>query len=131
MKKEIVISTSSSETRIAILEDEALVEIYVEQPENERMVGDIYKGKVRNVVEAIQAAFVDIGLDQNGFLPFADVGKEYIALAETVGDTGKKGRRKKRGVQSENKVQLKTKQDILVQVTKVTLCYVRVIFRNP
>ena len=118
MKKEIVISTSSSETRIAILEDEALVEIYVEQPENERMVGDIYKGKVRNVVEAIQAAFVDIGLDQNGFLPFADVGKEYIALAETVGDTGKKGRRKKRGVQSENKVQLKTKQDILVQVTK-------------
>ena len=118
MKKGIVISTSSSETRIAILEDEALVEIYVEQPENERMVGDIYKGKVGNVVEAIQAAFVDIGLDQNGFLPFADVGKEYIALAETVEDTGKKDKRKKKGVQSENKVQLKPKQDILVQVTK-------------
>ena len=100
MRKEIVINTSSSETRIAILEDKNLVEMYVEQPENERMVGDIYKGKVTNVVEAIQAAFVDIGLAQNGFLPFAEVGKEYFALSETIEEnkrvrTGRKSRHQK------------------------------------
>ena len=65
MKKEIVINASSSEVRIAILEDNDLVELYVERPENERMVGDIYKGRVENVVDAIQAAFVNIGLPQN------------------------------------------------------------------
>jgi len=118
MKKEIVINASSSETRMAILEDDALVEIYVEQPENERMVGDIYKGRIDNVVEAIQAAFVNIGLDQNGFLPFADVGKEYSALSEKVEDSERRGKRKKRTSRSESKTVLKKGQDVLVQVTK-------------
>jgi len=118
MKKDIIINVSSSETRIAILEDGALVEIYVEQPENERMVGDIYKGRVSNVVDAIQAAFVDIGLEQNGFLPFAEVGKELSTLSETVQETAKKRRRHSRRRRSEKKVRLKTGQEILVQVTK-------------
>ncbi len=118
MKKDIIINVSSSETRIAILEDGALVEIYVEQPENERMVGDIYKGRVSNVVDAIQAAFVDIGLEQNGFLPFAEVGKELSTLSETVQETAKKRRRHPRRRRSEKKVRLKTGQEILVQVTK-------------
>ena len=65
-----MIHDASTETRIALLEDDELVELYVERPENERMVGDIYKGKVENIVEAVQAAFVNIGLKQNGFLPF-------------------------------------------------------------
>jgi ribonuclease G len=118
MKKEIVINASSSETRIAILEDGALVELYVERPENERMVGDIYMGKVKNVVQAIQAAFINIGLGQNGFLPFADVGKEYSALAERVQDSKKKVEKKIRVGRLKEKVFLKQGQDILVQVTK-------------
>ncbi len=119
MKKDIIINGSSSETRIAILEDDALVEMYVERPESERMVGDIYKGRVDNVVQAIQAAFVNVGLGQNGFLPFADVGKEYIALSERVGKSqqGKRhGRRK--GRSGRKKILLKVGQEILVQVTK-------------
>ena len=87
VKKEILINISFSETRVAILEGGQLVELYVEQPESERMVGDIYKGKVENVVEAVQAAFVDIGLGQNGFLSFEDVGSqvhEFSSLVETV-----------------------------------------------
>ncbi len=121
MKKEIVINAASSETRIAILEDSALVELYVEQPENERMVGDIYKGRVENIVEGIQAAFVDIGLDQNGFLPFAEMGGEYSGLAETVKDSKRKSRKgvKSRGVK--DKVLLNTGQEILVQVTKESI----------
>ena len=67
--KDIIINVSSGETRIAILEDQAMVELYVERPESERMVGDIYKGVVTNTVEAIRAGFVNIGLKQNGFLP--------------------------------------------------------------
>jgi ribonuclease G len=118
MKKKIIINVSSTETRIALIEDGDLVEIYVERPESERMVGDIYKGRVENVVQAIQAAFVNIGLEQNGFLSFADVGKEYSALAERVEDSGKKPSVKKTSQQSRGNVPLKVGQEILVQVTK-------------
>lgn len=61
MRKEIFINSSVGETRIAILEDGKLVELLTERPENERMVGDIYLGKVVNVVKGMRAAFVDIG----------------------------------------------------------------------
>jgi ribonuclease G len=115
LKKEIVINTSSSETRVAILEEGQLVELYVERSEHERMVGDIFLGKVENVVQAIQAAFVNIGLEQNGFLSFEDVGREYIALAERVGGGQK---RKRTGREGRTRVQLKPGQNILVQVTK-------------
>lgn len=121
MKKIIVINASSSETRIAILEDGALVELYVERPENERMVGDIYKGKVTNSVDAIQAAFVDIGLDQNGFLPFADVGKELIALSGGVGTAKRRGAGARGRRQSRSSKGLKPGQELLVQVTKEPL----------
>lgn len=121
MKKEIVIHASSSETRVAMLEDGALVELYVERPENERMVGDIYKGRVRNIVEGIQAAFVDIGLEQNGFLPFADVGREYSALTERVEDSEKRGRKRGRARVKKDRVRLRAGQDILVQITKEPL----------
>jgi ribonuclease G len=120
MKKEIIINVSSSETRIAILEDGALVEIYAEQPENERMVGDIYKGKIENVVEGIQAAFVNVGLKQNGFLPFSEVGGGYSGLSEMVKGEKKK-RRTSRKKHADKKVKLKQGQDILVQVTKEPL----------
>jgi ribonuclease G len=126
MKKAIVMNATSSETRIAILEDQALVELYVEQPERERMVGDIYKGVVENVVDAIQAAFVDIGLEQNGFLPFADVGDqilEFSTLAEAV-EQSKMKRSKKRtdkSIRGRARPKLKKGQEVLVQVTKEPL----------
>jgi ribonuclease G len=73
MKKEIIINSTNEETRIAILEDSLLVELFVERPEAERMVGDIYKGVVSRVLPGMQAAFIDIGLEQNAFLHFSDV----------------------------------------------------------
>ncbi|MDM7926134.1 MAG: ribonuclease E/G, partial [bacterium] len=87
VRKEIIVTASSTETRIAILEDGILVELFFENMENERMVGDIYKGRVVNVVEAVHAGFIDIGLKQNGFLSFSDLGGgplEFASLAETV-----------------------------------------------
>ncbi|HHS12926.1 MAG TPA: ribonuclease E/G, partial [bacterium] len=119
MKKEIIINATSGETRIAILEDKEMVELYVESPESERMVGDIYLGAVENVIQGIQAAFVDIGLEQNGFLPFADVGKEYSALADRVDEEKKhRSRGRKTHHDSRKKPPLNSGQTVLVQVTK-------------
>ena len=114
MKKEIIINASIDETRIAILEDNQLIELYIERPDSKRMVGNIYLGKIKNVVDAIQAAFVDVGLKQNGFLPFTEVGKEYFALTEKVNSNKNKSSEKK----ETKPPQLKEGQKILVQVTK-------------
>jgi len=73
LKSEIIINAAIHETRIGILEDSKLVEIWVERPDNERMVGDIYKGTVKAVIPGIQAAFVDIGLEKSAFLHASDV----------------------------------------------------------
>ncbi len=83
MKKEIIINSTANEHRIAILEDGKLAELFVEIPGKERMVGDIYLGRVAKVMPGIRAAFVDIGLPQDAFLHFSDIGsslQEYNAL---------------------------------------------------
>ena len=85
MKKEIIINSTSSETRIALLEDESLVELFVERPENERTVGDIYMGKVRKVIEGMRAAFIDIGWSQDAFLHFSDIGSGALSLENLAG----------------------------------------------
>jgi ribonuclease G len=60
-KKEIIINSTPSETRIAMLEDRDLAELFVERPQHERTLGNIYKGIVRKVVPGMQAAFVNYG----------------------------------------------------------------------
>jgi ribonuclease G len=74
MKKEIVINSTANEIRIAITEEGKLAELFVETPEKERLVGDIYVGKIAKVMPGIQAAFIDVGLPQDAFLHFSDVG---------------------------------------------------------
>ena len=61
MKKEIMVNSTNEDTRIALLENGKLVEIFVERPDNERMVGDIYLGRVRRVVKGMQAVGSRIG----------------------------------------------------------------------
>jgi len=75
-KKMLINIVEPEETRIAILEDGALEELYMERSSSERNVGNIYKGKVSNVEAGIQAAFIDIGLSRNGFLHVSDVIEE-------------------------------------------------------
>ncbi len=85
MKKEIIINSTANEHRIAILEDGRLAELFVETPGKERMVGDIYLGRVAKVMPGIRAAFINIGLQQDAFLHFSDIGSslsEYNALFE-------------------------------------------------
>ena len=73
MKREILISGSPRETRVAILEDDRLVELLVDRPDTRRSVGDIYLGKVEAVLPGIQAAFVDIGAEKSAFLHASDL----------------------------------------------------------
>ncbi len=76
MKREILINANPRETRVAILEDDQLVELLVDRPEARRMVGDIYLGKVEAVLPGIQAAFVDIGTEKSAFLHASDLVQE-------------------------------------------------------
>src|SRR6266704_6713130 len=73
MKREILINANPRETRVAILEDDQLVELLVDRPDARRMVGDIYLGKVEAVLPGIQAAFVDIGAEKSAFLHASDL----------------------------------------------------------
>jgi ribonuclease G len=82
MKKNIIINSTGSEHRIAILEDGRLAELFVETPGKERNIGDIYLGRVAKVMPGIRASFVEIGLSQDAFLHFSDVGslEEFSTL---------------------------------------------------
>lgn len=76
MKRNILISATPQETRVAILEDDVLVELMVDRPDAERLVGDVYLGQVQAVLPGIQAAFVDIGTEKAAFLHVSDVAPE-------------------------------------------------------
>src|SRR5882724_10150478 len=72
MSKELVISATPHETRVAIVEDGQLCEIYIEREKEFALVGSLYKGRVTRVLPGMQSAFVDIGLDSDAFLYVSD-----------------------------------------------------------
>ncbi|HEX5398688.1 MAG TPA: ribonuclease E/G, partial [Verrucomicrobiae bacterium] len=71
--KEVVINAETLETRVAVLEDGKLEEFNIERTTEERLVGSIFKGKVRNLEDGLKAAFVDIGFEKNAFLHYWDI----------------------------------------------------------
>ena len=105
MKKEIYISESIGETRIAVKENGKLAEVHVDKQSQERTVGNIYKGVVENVIPGMQAAFVNIGQENNAFLPFSE-----ISDPELLSNSNKKSK--------EIDVLLSPGQEIIVQVIK-------------
>jgi ribonuclease G len=130
VKREILMSTTAEETRVAILEDEVLVELLMERPDATRIVGDIHLGKVEAVLPGIQAAFVDIGTDKAAFLHVSDIAEEVEGegevappepetadVAEEDGERNGGGRRKLRRYPPIQDM-VKKGQEILVQVTK-------------
>src|SRR5436305_14468574 len=72
MSKEIYISSTPHETRLAIVEDESLAEIYYERENEYTLAGSIYNGRVTRVLPGMQSAFVDVGLDRDAFLYITD-----------------------------------------------------------
>ncbi len=73
MSKEMIVSSSAHETRVAILEDDQVAEVFIERERNRGVVGNVYKGRVSKVLPGMQSAFVDLGLERDGFLYVSDV----------------------------------------------------------
>lgn len=86
MKKQIIINASKDRSRIAIVEDGELVELYVENPDNVRTIGNVYLGRIQKVMPAIRAAFVDVGEKQDCFLHFSDLTDNLPQLVALAGE---------------------------------------------
>jgi ribonuclease G len=74
LKKELLISSDQNETRVAILESRRVAQLFFDRKNKKSIVGNIYLGKVKNVLPSLDAAFVDIGEDRNAFLYVNEVG---------------------------------------------------------
>ncbi len=117
MKKQLLVTGDRGETRVAILESEGgrksdarVAELYIERRGSRSIVGNIYKGKVDNVLGGLEAAFVDIGLEKNGFLHADDV----VIPGVEVARRGRGGRGKGKQITE----LLKPGQEVLVQAVK-------------
>ncbi len=110
MRREILVNVEPLETRAAILEDGELVELLVERPIHQRAVGNIYKGRVENVLPGMEAAFIAIGLEKNAFLHVGDAGALYDE------EDGIEEQQRKKFVNIDDVV--RSKQEIMVQVVK-------------
>jgi ribonuclease G len=73
MKREILVDVAEDEVRIGLVEEGHLVELFIERIEEKSLVGNIYQGRVVNVLKGIRSAFLDIGLEKNAFLPLGDL----------------------------------------------------------
>ncbi|MDE0082893.1 MAG: Rne/Rng family ribonuclease [Gammaproteobacteria bacterium] len=111
MKREIVISATRRESRVALLEDGRLVELMFDRPDQGRLVGDIHLGRIEAVLPGIQAAFVDIGAEKAGFLHVSDLVPDGVPEAAGTG----RGRAARH---PPIQTQVQKGETILVQVTK-------------
>src|ERR1700731_106306 len=132
MTKEMIISSNGHETIVAILEDDLVSEIFVERERQRGVVGNIYKGRVSKVLPGMQCAFIDIGLERDGFLYVSDVidtieefdrleGERETEGAGARGGGGGRGKGRERGPQPKLEDLIKEGQDIVVQVAKEPL----------
>ena len=116
MKREILISATPHETRVAILEDDVLVEFMVDRADAERLVGDVYLGHVQAVLPGIQAAFVEIGTEKAAFLHASDVRKDAEDEDDEDDDSDQSDRRDREVPPIQDLIAKGEK--ILVQVSK-------------
>jgi ribonuclease G len=116
--KEVIINAETLETRVAVTEDGKLEEFNIERTTEERLVGSIFKGKVRNLEDGLKAAFVDIGFEKNAFLHYWDiVPNQFDSGVEIVEREGRRPQRPKI-TQKDIPRLYPPGADIIVQVTK-------------
>jgi ribonuclease G len=118
IKREIIVNAESLETRVAVMEDGHLEEFAIERPTEERIVGSIFKGRIQNIEDGLQAAFVDIGLKKNAFIHFWDMIPEDAARLEAEEGVAANRPRKKKTQPGEMAKQFPPGSEIIVQVTK-------------
>jgi ribonuclease G len=117
--KEVIINAETLETRVAVTEDNKLEEFNIERTTEERLVGSIFKGKVRNLEDGLKAAFVDIGFEKNAFLHYWDiVPNQFDSGVEIVEREGGRKRDKPKITQKDIPRLYPPGSEIIVQVTK-------------
>ncbi len=125
MNREMIINVAPHEKRIAVLEDKRLAEIIVERPDETRTVGNIYKGKVANVLPGLQSAFIDIGLEKAAFLSMSDIKADAERLqAECIEpEEGVEGQENKKNEKRPLRIEnlFKIGQETMLQVLKEPL----------
>jgi len=119
--REIMINHTPLETRVAVMEDHALAEVYFEREKEQGVVGNIYKGKVLKVLPGMESAFVDIGLEKASFLYVDDVLPDFSIYDEYDEDSGERPAPQTHGSKEKRPPidqLIKEGQEILVQVSK-------------
>src|SRR5205823_10674885 len=97
MSKELVISANRHETRVALLEDDQLVEVYFQRANEYSLAGSVHKGRVTRVLPGMQSAFVDLGLERDTFLYVSDFLEEHEDFDRVTGDEPAPRERGERG----------------------------------
>ncbi len=108
--KELVISANRHETRVALIEDDQLVEVYFQRSNEYSLAGSIHKGRVTRVLPGMQSAFVDLGLERDTFLYVSDFLEEHEDIDRITGDEGQ-GPRKGPGSGDERYAKTSTSND--------------------
>lgn len=116
--KEVIINAESLETRVAVSIEGHLEEFTIERTTEERLVGSIFKGKVRNLEDGLKAAFVDIGFEKNAFLHYWDIVPSDFDRTFEVVDRGQKRRDRPKITQKDIPRLYPPGSEIIVQVTK-------------
>ena len=120
MQREIIVNATAEENRVAILNNGKLEEFYVERTLSRHLVGSVFKGKVESIMPGIGAAFVNVGLEKNGFLYVDDVIEEGSPYNEIIQEEMGHGYKKRDKHAPPKKITevLKKGQELLVQVVK-------------
>src|SRR6476620_8395490 len=120
MAREIVINATKHESRIAVLDEGQVVELWVERTRHRTIVGNIYKGRVTKVLPGMQSAFVDLGLERDAFLYVSDVIEELEDFDHDTAEEMPFEEAMQRGEASISDL-LREGQEIVVQVSKDTI----------
>ncbi|TVR29363.1 MAG: Rne/Rng family ribonuclease [Balneolaceae bacterium] len=129
MKNQIIIHSSGKQTRVALLENGELAQLFIESEENQRTVGNIYLARVHKVMSGIRAAFIDLGMEKDAFLHFSDAGDhlgDYIKMmngSKSISQAAEKELQKFDKLSNNDKQVLAGKllrnnQNLLVQIVK-------------
>ena len=125
MDKEMIVTSNGHQTMVAILEDDLVSEVFVEREHQRGVVGNLYKGRVSKVLPGMQSAFVDIGLERDGFLYVSDVVNtmEEFERLESGDDEEEAEERGGREAAAQAKIEdlLREGQEVIVQVAKEPL----------
>jgi ribonuclease G len=126
MNKEMIVSSNGHQTMVAILEDDLVSEVFIEREKQRGVVGNVIKGRVSKILPGMQSAFVDIGLDRDGFLYVSDVVDtieefERLESGDEDEDEGNGEREAKSGPAPKIEDLIREGQDIIVQIAKEPL----------